>query len=84
MPDHRFHITEVGLGVRYAVGEQFAQVGQGIITAQQPSPVLSVQVARCFMNQVFGGQYGYVKLNAHYEQLIRSRRLGETYLNMTT
>lgn len=83
MPDRRFHVTEVGLGVRYAVGEQFAQVGQGSITAQLPSPVLSLHVARGFMNQVFGGQYGYVKLNAHYEQLVRSRRLGETYLNLT-
>jgi len=83
MPMIAFRTTEFGLGFRYAYNEQFAQVGQGSIVAQAPSPVWSVQVIRGIMNRLLGGQYDYTKLNTRYEQLIRHRRMGETYLQAT-
>lgn len=83
MPMMAFRTTELSLGFRYAFNEQFAQVGQGSIVAQAPSPVWSVQVIRGVMNRLLGGQYDYTKLNTRYEQLIRHRRFGETYINAT-
>lgn len=83
MPTTAFRTTELSLGFRYAHNEKFAQVGQGSIVAQAPSPVWSVQVIRGLMNRLLSGEYDYVKLNTRYEQLIRHRRLGETYLNLT-
>lgn len=83
MPMTNFSTTELSAGFRYAFNEQFAQVGQGTILAQSPSPVWSVQVIQGVMNRFLGGQYSYTKLNTRYEQLIRHRRLGETYLNLT-
>ncbi|WP_020603668.1 DUF5686 and carboxypeptidase-like regulatory domain-containing protein [Spirosoma spitsbergense] len=83
MPMTSFSTTELSAGFRYAYNEQFAQVGQGTILAQAPSPVWSVQVVQGVMNRLLGGHYNYTKLNTRYEQLIRHRRLGETYLNLT-
>ena len=83
MPMSSFSTTELSAGFRYAFNEQFAQVGQGTILAKSPSPVWSVQVIQGIMNRFFGGHYNYTKLNTRYEQLIRHRRLGETYLNLT-
>ena len=83
MPMTNFSTTELSAGFRYAFNEQFAQVGQGTILAQAPSPVWSVQVIQGVMSRLLGGQYRYIKLNTRYEQLIRHRRLGETYLNLT-
>ena len=83
MPMTNFSTTELSAGFRYAFNEQFAQVGQGSIVSQAPSPVWSVQVIQGVMSRLLGGQYSYTKLNTRYEQLIRHRRLGETYLNLT-
>lgn len=83
MPVTAFRTTEFSVGFRYAFREQFAQVGQGSIVAQAPTPVWSVQVIRGMMNRMLNSQYGYTKLNTHYEQLIRHRRFGETHINAT-
>lgn len=83
MPMTSFSTTELSVGFRYAYNEQFAQVGQGSIVAQAPSPVWSVQLIQGVMNRFLGGHYNYTKINTRYEQLIRHRRLGETYLNLT-
>ncbi len=83
MPEQVFSNTELSVGFRYAFNEKLAQIGRGSIVAQAPSPVWSVQVIRGMMSRLFRGDFGYVKLNTRYEQLLRSRRLGETYINLT-
>jgi hypothetical protein len=83
MPMTNFQTTELSLGFRYAYNEQFSQIGQGSIVAQAPPCVWSFQVVQGVMEQIFGGHYAYTKLNARYEQLLRHRRLGETYINLT-
>ncbi len=83
MPRQAFEITEFSAGFRYAFNEKLAQIGQGSLVTEAPSPVWSAQVIQGLLHRPHGSAYAYTKLNTRYEQLIRSRRLGETYLNLT-
>ncbi len=83
MPRQVFETNELSAGFRYAFNEKLAQIGQGSLVSEAPSPVWSLQVIYGLLHQPTGGAYSYMKLNTHYEQLLRFRRLGETYLNLT-
>jgi Family of unknown function (DUF5686)/CarboxypepD_reg-like domain len=77
-----FHISEAGVGLRWAYGEKFAQIGRGSIITDVPSPVISIHAAHGFMD-FLGGQFDYMKVNAKIEFTQKSPRFGETYVSLS-
>lgn len=78
----QFHSSELGIGVRYAFGEAFSQVGRGSILTGVPTPTI-------LFNLVNGqlhfpeGDIGYTKINTKVEYVLKSAGFGNTFLNFT-
>jgi hypothetical protein len=77
-----FHTTEIGVGFRYAFGEQFSQVGRGTIISTPPSPTFSVHLAKGILYFPEGITH-YTKLNVRVEYSLKTPNLGETFLNFS-
>ena len=79
MMSRKFSVVEVGAGIRYAFGEQFSQIGRGSIITTPPSATFSAQLAQ----GIIDGMLNYTKLNLKFEHSIKSRKLGETFINFS-
>jgi hypothetical protein len=77
-----FHTSEIGLGFRYAYGEQFSQVGRGSIITAIPSPTFALHLAQGVL-YFPEGKTSYTKVNARVEYNIKTPSLGETFINLT-
>lgn len=77
-----FHITEIGVGIRYAFGEQFSQVGRGSIITAIPSPTFALNFIQGVLYFPEGKTY-YSKLNARVEYNLNTPNFGQTFLNFT-
>lgn len=77
-----FHTSEIGLGFRYAFGEQFSQVGRGSIITTLPSPIFALHLAQGVLYFPEGKTY-YTKLNVRVEYTINTPNFGQTFLNLT-
>jgi hypothetical protein len=77
-----FHSTEVGIGVRYAFGEQFSQIGRGAIITTPPPFTLALHVAQGYLHFP-EGKMPYTKVNTRIEYNLKSPSLGETYINLS-
>ena len=77
-----FHTTEIGVGIRYAFGEQFSQVGRGSIITTLPSPTFALHLAQGILYFPEGKTY-YTKLNARVEYTLNTPNFGQTFLNLT-
>lgn len=77
-----FHTTEIGVGIRYAFGEQFSQVGRGSIITTLPSPIFALHLAQGILYFPEGKTY-YTKLNARVEYTLNTPNFGQTFLNLT-
>lgn len=77
-----FHTTELGIGFRYAFGEQFSQIGRGAIITTPPSPTFSVHVAQGVL-YFPEGKTSYTKLNTRFEYNLKTPDLGETFVNFS-
>ena len=77
-----FHTTEIGVGIRYAFGEQFSQVGHGSIITTLPSPIFALHLAQGILYFPEGKTY-YTKLNARVEYTLNTPSFGQTFLNLT-
>ncbi len=78
----QFHSTEVGLGIRYAYNEQFAQVGRGSLITRSPSPTISLHAAKGIM-AFTGSTLDYVKVNLKVDYSFQTRGLGETFVTVS-
>jgi hypothetical protein len=79
----RFHTSEIGIGVRFAFGEQYSQIGRGSIITAIPSPTILINLVNGQLHYP-EGDMGYTKINAKIEYNIKSPGFGETFLNLTT
>jgi Family of unknown function (DUF5686)/CarboxypepD_reg-like domain len=77
-----FRSTEVGIGVRYAFGEQFSQIGRGAIITTPPPFTLALHLAQGFLHFP-EGKKPYTKINTRIEYNLKSASLGETYFNLS-
>ena len=77
-----FHTTEIGVGIRYAFGEQFSQVGRGSIITTLPSPIFALHLAQGILYFPEGITH-YTKLNARVEYTLNTPSFGQTFLNLT-
>jgi hypothetical protein len=77
-----FHTSEIGVGFRYAYGEQFSQVGRGSIITAIPSPTFALHLAQGVL-YFPEGKTSYTKVNARVEYNIKTPSLGETFINLT-
>ncbi len=77
-----FRTSEIGLGFRYAFGEQFSQVGRGSIITAIPSPTFALHLAQGIL-YFPEGKTSYTKVNARLEYNIKTPSLGETFVNLT-
>lgn len=78
----QFHASEIGLGIRYAFGEQFSQIGRGSIITSIPSPTILVNLINGQLHFP-EGDLGYTKLNTKIEYNLKTPNLGDTYINFT-
>ena len=77
-----FHTTEIGVGIRYAFGEQFSQVGRGSIITAIPSPTFALNFIQGVLYFPEGKTY-YSKLNARVEYNLNTPNFGQTFINLT-
>ena len=77
-----FHTTEIGIGFRYAFGEQFSQIGRGSIITTTPSPTFSLHFAQGVL-YFPEGKLPYTKLNTKIEYNFKNPNLGETFINLS-
>ncbi|MEA5459319.1 DUF5686 family protein [Arcicella sp. LKC2W] len=77
-----FHTTEIGVGIRYAFGEQFSQVGRGSIITTLPSPIFALHLAQGVL-YFPEGKTNYTKLNARVEYTLNTPSFGQTFLHFT-
>lgn len=77
-----FHTTELGIGFRYAFGEQFSQIGRGAIITTPPSPTFSVHVAQGVL-YFPEGKSAYTKFNTRFEYNVKTPGFGETFVNFS-
>jgi Family of unknown function (DUF5686) len=77
-----FHTTEIGVGFRYAFGEQFSQIGRGSIITTTPSPTFSLHFAQGVL-YFPEGRLPYTKLNTKIEYNFKTLNLGETFINFS-
>ncbi len=77
-----FHTSEIGIGVRYAFGEAFSQVGRGSILTGVPSPTILINLVNGQLHFP-EGDLGYTKINAKLEYTLKTSRFGNTFVNFT-
>jgi Family of unknown function (DUF5686)/CarboxypepD_reg-like domain len=77
-----FHTSEISLGIRYAFGEQFSQVGRGSIITTIPSPTFALNFIQGVLYFPEGKTY-YSKLNARVEYNLNTPNFGQTFINFT-
>lgn len=77
-----FHTTEISVGIRYAFGEQFSQVGRGSIITTIPSPTFALNFIQGILHFP-EGKMPYSKLNARVEYNLNTPNFGQTFINFT-
>ena len=77
-----FHTTEIGVGFRYAFGEQFSQIGRGAIITTPPSPTFSLHIAQGIL-YFPEGNLPYTKVNTKLEYSFKTLNFGETFINLS-
>ncbi|MCU0470976.1 MAG: DUF5686 family protein, partial [Arcicella sp.] len=77
-----FRTTEIGIGFRYAYGEQFSQIGRGAIITTPPSPTFSLHLAQGFLYFI-EGKLPYTKVNTKLEYNFKTFNWGETFINLS-
>ncbi len=81
MTSQTFRISEASVGFRYAFGEEFAEVGNGRRLSKPARYTLLVHAAQGFNR--LGGEYTYTKLNAKFETVWQTRKLGQLFVNLS-
>ncbi|WP_242926089.1 DUF5686 and carboxypeptidase-like regulatory domain-containing protein [Pontibacter vulgaris] len=76
-----FNITEAGIGLRYAYGEQLMQQFNQVMPVASTYPVLWLQYTRG-IDGLLNGAYSYSKYDARLEASVSHRSFGETSLTL--
>lgn len=83
MPFNQFQVEEIGLGMRFALGEEFAQVGQGNVITKTPSTTVALYASSGIFRQINHENTPFQKINVKWEQRIRTSWAGETLINFS-
>jgi Family of unknown function (DUF5686)/CarboxypepD_reg-like domain len=77
-----FRTTEIGVGLRYAFGEEFSQIGRGAIITTPPSSTFSLHIAQGVLH-LPQEKVSFTKLNTKLEYRFKTLNLGETFINLS-
>ena len=75
--DSSFKNTSVNIGLRWAWGEKFSQIGSTIYQSDKPTKVLQIYVERG-LKGIFDSEFDFIKLNFSFQQRFSSRNFGTT------
>ena len=75
--DSSFKNTSLNIGLRWAWGERFSQIGSTIYQSDKPNKVLQIYIERGFKG-IFDSEFDFTKLNISFQQRFVSRNIGTT------
>jgi hypothetical protein len=75
--DSSFRNTSVNIGLRWAWGEKYLQIGSTIYQSDKPTKVLQIYAERGFKG-IFDSEFDFMKLNISFQQRFVSRNFGTT------
>ncbi|MBL0358999.1 MAG: carboxypeptidase-like regulatory domain-containing protein [Chitinophagaceae bacterium] len=73
--------TEIGIGMRFTSGENFAKIGRAKIAFNPPVTQLLLQVSKG-LDHFMNGQLNYTKLALQFNHSIRFKKLGQAFLQI--
>lgn len=82
IPQHRFTNTEIGLGLKYSIGESYTKMGRAKILAKQPTTEILFQASAGVPN-IMSSELQYQKMAVQLNQSFTTRKLGITHLQLT-
>ncbi len=75
-----FHVTEAGLRLRYAYGEDFVQTHRGKYSLGTDAPVFYANITRGI--EQLGGQHPYTRFEGAVSKKLETRSLGTTHIRL--
>ncbi len=75
--DSSFRNTSLNIGLRWAWGEKFSQIGSTIYQSDKPNKLLQMYVEKGFKG-IFDSEFDFTKVNISFQQRFASRSFGTT------